>query len=394
VTTERLYYADAYRARFDARVVAREDDGRRVWLDRTAFYPTSGGQPHDLGTLAGVAVHDVIDEDDRIAHVLDAPIALQPGAEVSGEIDWPRRYDHMQQHTGQHLLSAVLEELFGHATVSVHFGRDSATLDLDTPALAPERLREAEARANAVVCENRPVTVAFEDAVTATGLRKATGRTGTIRIVTIADLDRSACGGTHVRATGEIGPILLRGVEKVRGASRVEFVCGLRAVRRARADYDALSSLARAQSCSVDEVPAVVAAQLERAREDAAALRRAGEELGAFRARAMFDRAAPDARGRRLVVERRERGALDDLKPLAQAVASIPGAVLVAASADPAVVLLATGEDTGIDAGATLRAAVTAAGGRGGGTPRLAQGSLPSREALETALESIRQAVG
>ena len=394
MSTERLYYADAYRARFDARLVAREDEGRRVWLDRTAFYPTSGGQPHDLGTLAGISVRDVIDEDDRVAHVLEAPITVEPGAAVTGEIDWPRRFDHMQQHTGQHLLSAVLEELFGHVTTSVHFGRESATLDLDTAALAAERLREAEARANAVVCENRPVTIAFEDAATASGLRKATERAGTIRVVTIADLDRSACGGTHVRATGEIGPILLRAAEKVRGGTRLEFLCGLRAIRRARADYDALSALARAQSCHVDEVPGVVATQLERARDDAAALRRAGEELGAFRARAMFDRTPADGRGRRVVVEHRERGTLDDLKPLAQAVAAIPGAILLAASSDPAVVLLATGEETAVDAGATLRAGVTAAGGRGGGTPRLAQGSLPSRDALDAAMAAIRQAVG
>src|SRR5512142_1795825 len=124
--TERLYYTDSYLRRFDAKVVDRSDDGRRVYLDRSAFYPTSGGQPHDLGTLEGIAITDVVDEDERVAHVLAAPLPAGDG--VRGEIAWERRFDHMQQHTGQHLLSAVLADLFGYNTVSVHFGADLATL--------------------------------------------------------------------------------------------------------------------------------------------------------------------------------------------------------------------------------------------------------------------------
>src|SRR3954462_5788992 len=127
--TERLYYTDAYLTVFDAAVVGRADGGHRVYLDRTAFYPTSGGQPLDTGRLGGVEVVDVVDEGDRVAHLLAAPA---PGERLEGAVDWPRRFDHMQQHTGQHLLSAVIADRFGHATVSVHFGRESATLDLDT----------------------------------------------------------------------------------------------------------------------------------------------------------------------------------------------------------------------------------------------------------------------
>src|SRR3954470_7683558 len=164
--TNRLYYTDAYRTEFTAIVVDRSGDGTRVYLDETAFYPTSGGQPHDLGTLGGVAVVDVIDEDDRIAHVLAAPLPAAQGR-VEGRVDWARRYDHMQQHTGQHLLSAVFEDLFGFKTVSVHFGPDSSTLDLDSDAVSRKQLDRAEARANAVVTEAQPVTVAFEDAATA-----------------------------------------------------------------------------------------------------------------------------------------------------------------------------------------------------------------------------------
>src|SRR5579884_3002652 len=156
--THRLYYTDAYLREFSAAVVDRNEDGTRVYLAETAFYPTSGGQPHDLGTLGGVPVVDVVDEDDRVAHVLASPLA-SGGAPVPGKIDWRRRYDHMQQHTGQHLLSAVFEDLFGFRTVSVHFGPDDSTLDLDAELVTRAQLLAAEARANEVVSEARPVRV-------------------------------------------------------------------------------------------------------------------------------------------------------------------------------------------------------------------------------------------
>src|SRR5438270_2025120 len=212
--TNRLYYTDAYRTACTAKIIDRSEDGLRVYLDETAFYPTSGGQPHDLGRLGNAEVIDVIDEDDRIAHILSSPLS-NAGASVEATIDWNRRFDHMQQHTGQHLLSAVFEDLFGAKTLSVHFGPDSSTLDLDPEAISPEQLLTVEVRANAVVAEARPVSVTFENAAAVVGLRKASERAGTLRVVSIADVDRSACGGTHVRTTAEIGVILLRSVEKV-----------------------------------------------------------------------------------------------------------------------------------------------------------------------------------
>ncbi len=236
--TERLYYHDAYLTRFDAAVVGRDDDGRRIYLDRTAFYPTSGGQPFDTGRLGGVSVVDVVDEGDRIAHLLAGPVA---GERVAGEVDWPRRFDHMQQHTGQHLLSAVIADRFGAATVSVHFGRESSTLDLEAASFTHDQAVEAEALANVAVTENRPVRVSFEAAATAAGLRKAPDREGTLRIVTIEGLDRSACGGTHVRATGEIGLVAIRKVERVKQLVRLEFYCGTRAARRTRVEADLLA---------------------------------------------------------------------------------------------------------------------------------------------------------
>ena len=226
--TERLYYTDAYCTRFEANIAEVVDGEKpRVYLDRTAFYPTSGGQPHDIGRLGVATVLDVIDEGERIAHLVEGAIT---GERVTGEVDWPRRYDHMQQHTGQHVLSAIFSDSLGAQTLSVHFGADSSTLDLSVESITPEALRDVERRANEIAWENRPVRVTFEDAVAADGLRKSSDRAGELRIVSIEALDRSACGGTHVRSTSEIGPVLLRRTERAKKALRVEFLCGGRAL--------------------------------------------------------------------------------------------------------------------------------------------------------------------
>ena len=385
MSTTRLYYTDSYLTSFEAHVVDIADDGRRVYLDQTAFYPTSGGQAHDLGNLNGVRITDVIDEGERVAHVLESPL---DGTRVAGAVEWERRFDHMQQHTGQHLLSAVLEDAYGFHTVSVHFGRDYSSLDLDVDSVSAEQIVAAEARANLVIAENRPVTTSFEDAATATGLRKESERTGTLRIVTIAQLDRSACGGTHVRATGEIGGLLIRKVERVRKSARVEFVCGLRAVRRARADFEALTRIAGSLSASLDEAAALVSAQGEQLRAAENERRKLERELAGHRAKALYDSASPDAaHGRRIV--RHEGASMDELRSVAQAIVALPGAVLVGTVAEPPSLLFAAAEDTGIDAGRTLREIVTKLGGRGGGSPRVAQGTVPDKSRLAEAVASI-----
>ncbi|HKO17190.1 MAG TPA: DHHA1 domain-containing protein [Gemmatimonadaceae bacterium] len=381
--TERLYYTDAYLSQFQARVAERADGGRRVYLDRTAFYPTSGGQPHDLGTLGGVPVADVVDEETRIAHILEAP--LPAGADlVNGKVAWERRFDHMQQHTGQHLLSAVLAERFGYHTVSVHFGAELSTLDLDVASMSAETLRKAEDESNAIVFENRPVAVTFEDAAEATqrGLRRPSDRPGMLRVVSIADLDRSACGGTHVRGTGEIGAILLRGVEKVRNTTRVEFVCGARAVRRARTDFQALSSVAASLSAALGDVPALVAARSQQLQESESARRKLEREVAGYRARVLYDAAAVGEDGNRRVVVR-DAASMDELRTLAQGILELPRVVFVGALAEPPSVLLATSADSGMDAGATLKRVLAEVGGRGGGSPRMAQGKVESAAAVE-----------
>jgi alanyl-tRNA synthetase len=383
--TQRLYYDDSYLAEFTAKVVAVE--GGRVYLDRTAFYPTSGGQPHDLGRLGGVEIVDVVDEEPRIAHVLSAPSTLAPGTEVAGRVDWIRRFDFMQQHTGQHLLSAVFEELFGHKTVSVHFGDAYSTLDLDTESLSAEGALRAERRANDIVLENRSVTLAFEDAAHASGLRKAVERTGTIRTITIRDIDKSACGGTHVRSTGEIGPVIVRRIEKYKKLSRVEFRCGRRALARARADFEALSGMAATMTAAIDELPALVAKQAANLHSADSERRKLSDELARYRARERYDATVPGIDGVRRIAER--AATLDELRELAPAIALLPKAVFVGAAASPYAVVLAASEDSGLNAGATLKAALAAHGGRGGGSPRVAQGTVGDAAALEAIVAAL-----
>lgn len=385
--TDRLYYTDAYLRDFTATVVARENEGRRVYLDRSAFYPTSGGQPHDTGMLAGVPVVDVVDDGERVAHLLSAPLAVD---QVTGEINWPRRFDLMQQHTAQHLLSAVFADAFGYPTASVHFGDASATLDLEAGGLTGEQVRQAEERANELITENRPVEVSFEDAETATGLRKASGRSGTLRVVTIAGLDRSACGGTHVRGTGEIGALLLRKVERVKQQVRVEFLAGRRAIRRARTDAELLTNLAAGFSAAPEELPALVEGRREQLQAAEARRKRLAEQLAGYRVRAAYEAAAPRTDGARWVrMELTEEDGTESLRALGQAATALPGAVLLATLAAPPTVLLASAPDSGVDAGALLKAAFVATGGRGGGNARIAQGSVPSAAALAQLAASL-----
>lgn len=384
--TERLYYTDAYCRRFDASVVEVVAGGR-VYLDRTAFYPTSGGQPHDIGRLGGAAVVDVLDEGERIAHVVEGTVTSE---RVSGEIDWARRYDNMQQHTGQHLLSALFADSLGAPTLSVHFGAHASTLDLGVDRLSPDQLATVEQRANEIVWENRPVTVGFEEAASAAGLRKASDRAGEIRIVSIENLDRSACGGTHVRGTSEIGLVLLRRTERVKKSLRVEFLCGARALARARGDFGLLMRMAQTASTSIDELSAVFDSQVAAMREADSARRRLAETLDKYRAREMYEAVPVDPLGVRRAVYRCARGTtLEEVRGLALAFAALPRAVYVAATESPPALLVAASDDSGVNAGELLRAAVIPLGGRGGGSARLAQGSVPTSEAVSAALEAL-----
>jgi alanyl-tRNA synthetase len=323
---------------------------------------------------------------------------LEPPAaaiEVDGRIDWTRRWDHMQQHTGQHLLSAVLIELFDITTVSFHLSADSSTIDISPPTLDSKRAEKVEERCAEIIAEARPIKITYEDSSADLGLRKASARTGTLRIVSIDapdkrdGLDKSACGGTHVRSTAELGPILIRKIDKIRGNARVEFVCGLRALRRARQDFKTLSEISRLVSVPFEETPALVAAQVERAKSFEKTAQRLAAELAQREGRELFEATASGPDGIRRVTQ---RGPIDDaMRARAQAFVAGSRAVFLALCADPPSILLAASPDSGVHAGERVKAAVTAVGGRGGGNPGLGQGSVPSAGSLEAIANSFEK---
>lgn len=385
MSTTRLYYTDCYVPVFEARVVDKSEDGRRVYLDRTAFYPASGGQPHDLGFLGDTPVVEVIDEEDRIAHVLAAPIAADA---LEGRIDWERRYDHMQQHTGQHLLSAVFVELFAFQTVSFHLGSEVSTIELGAKDLSGLQIEKAEQRANEMVREARPVNIRFEDAQDAEGLRKPSAREGQLRIIEISDFDRSACGGTHVRSTAELGPILIRKYEKIRGNLRTEFVCGIRALRRARQDFRILAELARQAAAPIDQLPEYTISLRGRLTEAEKDRQRMALDLARTSGVALHQTTLPTPDGLRRALLR--VNSIDDaVRAKVQAFTGLGKAIAIAVASEPAGILIACSPDSGFNAGSILKAALAHGGGRGGGSATLAQGSLPGREVLDSVMGAV-----
>jgi alanyl-tRNA synthetase len=383
---ERIYYTDPYARQFDATVVsvATKDGRPAAVLDRTAFYPTSGGQPFDTGTINGVRVTEV-EEDDagEILHVLDRTI--EPGP-IHGEIDWDRRFDHMQQHTGQHVLSAAFDRVCGAPTVSFHLGAERSTIDLSREP-RPGEIAAAEREANRVVWEDRPVSIRFAPAGEAASmaLRKQSRREGELRLIEVDGFDLSACGGTHVLRTGAIGIIAVSGWERFKGGLRVEFVCGGRALTVFRTLREIVSAGARALTVHPAELPASIERLQSDSKEHARTLKRLQERLAAHEADALA-RSAQQIGDHRVVVASLEGWDAGGLKSLASTIISRPGhvAVLIAPSASGSPLVVARGADVSVDAAALLRAIVARFGGKGGGKADLAQGGglTASQEAL------------
>ncbi len=372
--TNRLYYTEPYRTEFDATVVAvGVIDGRtHVTLDQTAFYPTSGGQPFDTGTLGGAAISEVIDrEDGTIAHVTSGSHKI--GEVVHGAIDWARRFDHMQQHTGQHVLSAAFDRLFGVRTESFHMGTLSATIDLAREVSA-KQVATAEDEANRVVWEDRPVAIRFATAEEAAKmpLRKESIRTGPLRLIDVENFDLSACGGTHVARTGSIGVVAVGGSEKFRGGSRVEFLCGGRALNRFRRWRDSLAATQKFLSVAPEEMAAVVERMQGESKAQQRTLRGFQEKLAIHEAHALLEKAG----GQGMIVAALEGWDAQGLKAIAvAAVAETPNVVVALFTATtPALVVIARGTAATADAGAMLKSLVAQFGGKGGGKPDLAQG--------------------
>jgi alanyl-tRNA synthetase len=374
--TERLYYADPYLTEFDARVLecAPGETGRHTCvLDRTAFYPTSGGQPYDAGTLGNARVVDVVDrEDGTIAHVIEGDLDLGP---VRGRIDWERRFDHMQQHTGQHVLSAAFDRILEARTVSFHLGAQSSTIDL-TKQVSPDDIARAESEANRIVWEDRPVSIRFADAEEAARLplRKETGRQGRLRLIDVDGYDLSACGGTHVARTGAIGMIAAASWERFRGGTRVEFLCGGRALRGYRTLRASVADSIRLLSVLPAELPSAIERQQADVRESKRRVKELQTTLASFEAETLASRAANHG-GVAVVADAMDGWDANGLKLIASHFVTRPGRlVLLVSSPEPTSVVVARSTDVSADASAILRHVIGRFGGKGGGRPGLAQG--------------------
>jgi alanyl-tRNA synthetase len=416
-TSERLYYSDSFLKTFTGAVTeARQVTGSSAemrWqlaLDRTAFYPTSGGQPFDTGQLSaispdGTALHvpvEQVEEDERgeLWHLVHTPLAV--GAQVEGTVDWERRFDHMQQHSGQHLLSAVFWRELQAPTISFHLGDRTSTIDLAGGLPPHHDLQRVECIANEIIGEDRQVTTlnvsrAEAEAMLAAGqLRKLPDVQDKLRLIEIADCDKNACGGTHVRSTGQIGGLQLRTVEKVTRGVRIEFVCGLRAVRAAGADLAILRKTSGLLSTGAQDLALTVGRLLTEAKTSARERQKLREELAIFQA-AKLASEAPMEDGLRLVVGAWKDRDRDYVKLLASrtAMAATRTAVIFCANdADPARVFIARSADLDFNCGQILREALAHLGLRGGGSADLAQGDIPAQQvsALQSSLiDSIRR---
>ncbi len=409
--TERLYYHDSFLYDFDGEIVEvmppSGADGRHgIVLDRTAFYPTSGGQVHDTGWIMPesqpsssestekLRVSGVIDDDrGRVVHYIEAERAPEKGTRVRGSIDGRRRLDHMRQHSGQHVLSAAFVRLFNFPTVSFHMGEESCSIDLDTPGLTSEQVIAAEGLANQIVLENRPVGIRFvtPDEARNLELRKIPPvEKDKLRLIDISEFDLTACGGTHVSGTGQIGAILLRKTEKVRQGWRVEFVCGERAVGSARHDYAVLTEAAGLFSSHIWDVPQ----QVRTLQDETRALRKftqdLQEQIADLQAQQLLA-VTPEKSGRKLVVQIFADRDLGFTKLLVQRLTRLEARVvaLLATTADNPGLVFGQSAGQPFDMGALMKEAMSRLGGRGGGSKDLAQGGAPNADGIEQTVKDL-----
>jgi alanyl-tRNA synthetase len=404
MATHRIYYDDAYERDFTAKVLTCEavppnvqaGITRKAWavvLDRTALYPTSGGQPHDRGKLGDATVLDVRDEGEEIVHVVDREL---PEGAVLGCVDWPHRFDHMQQHTGQHLLSAEFQERVALPTVSFHLGEEFCTIDLRGDEPSEQILQGVERAANKVIFEDRPVQVRYGTAeqLAKQGVRKQVAREGILRAIEIEGADLQPCGGTHVRSTGQIGLLLVRRLSKVRQDWRVEFVCGERAEYAARMDFRRLRDTAQALQCAPHEVHSAAGRLVAERDAHFAALRAALQQLAEAEAALTLHSTAIRGDGLRVV-----KRVFDAVHP------DFPGLFAAALAKREQVVALVAARDTGQiffaqhpdgrgdlapesrDMNALLKHVLVEAGGKGGGTKDFARGKLADAAVIDRALE-------
>jgi alanyl-tRNA synthetase len=387
--TSRIYYTDPYCCRFDAVVThARVHEGRpAALLDRTAFYPTSGGQPFDTGKIlqagearraepdgSAIQVVDAIDLDDEVLHILSAP--LKEGTTVRGEVDWMRRFDHMQQHTGQHILSAAFDRLFDDRTVGFHMGSEVSTIDLQRE-MSWDQIAEAEREANRIISDNREVAIRFvsSDHAATLALRKEPAREGTLRVIEVKEFDLSACGGTHVARTGAIGALVVTAAEKFKGGTRITFACGSRAIRAFQSLREVVSGSVRVLSVPPQQLPGAIERMQLEVKDLRRALKKFQEAVASQEADRLIANAQEGGAASLVIVEALDGWDAAGLKAVATHIAARrSAAVALFSTTVPLAVVVARAPDLPFDAASTLRMVTDRFGGRGGGRADLAQG--------------------
>ncbi len=392
IVTQKLFLDDSYITRCEAQVVCcvKTQDGYDVELTQTALFPTGGGQPHDTGTIGGANVLDVTEEGERVLHRVDAP--LEAGAQVTVEVFWPRRFDHMQQHSGEHLLSFAAKELYGAKNVGFHMAASYCTVDLDVPLCAQDVIK-LEQRTNELITANLPVELTYVEAEELEGMelrKRAAGLTGTVRIVSMPGGDSCTCCGTHVKQTGEIGALKITANEHYKGGERLTFACGGRALTHAQRMQGVVDGLARVFSCKAEDVLAAV----DKLQQEYAATKRelksAQAKLSGYIAAELLS-GAQTVKKRRLVARFLPDYPAAQLRALALTLCEGGNtlALLFAKNGDSANYVLCCSEGLGLDMGELAQAVNAATSGRGGGRGTLAQGSAKLDASLSDTVSQL-----
>jgi len=391
--TKRLYYTDSYLTQFEAIVLHQvtDQDHPAVVLDQSAFYPTGGGQPHDTGTLNAIPVIDVVKDEgqDQVIHLLEAPLQAEA---VVGQVDWPRRFDLMQQHSGQHILSQAILQTTEAATVGFHLSRDYATIDIAQADLSEKSLKQAELLANQIIYDNRAVTARFvsRQELANLPLRKQPAVEGPIRVVSIQDFDWSACGGTHVSQTGEVGVIKIIKSERRKRFLRLTFLCGQRALWHYQRINQQISSLALQLSVSIEEVVEALdrqnltLKQIEKEKENLA------QRLLIHEASALCNEAVTFG-DVNVVIRVMSDKTVSEARQLAQQITQEANyVVLLGLMGQKGELVFARSAGVDLHMPTLLKRAGKIIGGGGGGSPSLAQGGGPNREAIPAALQEAK----
>jgi alanyl-tRNA synthetase len=399
--TERLYYSDSHLIEFEARVVDvtdRVSGWTAVVLNRTAFYPTGGGQPSDTGTLNGARVVECIDDGDKgVLHVVQG---TAPGRDaiVQGRVDWPRRLDHIQQHTGQHLLSQAFVTLFNAPTKSFRVMEASCEIDVELHNPTAEIIERAVELANNIIWEDRSITIlnVTPNQAAELHLRKEPAREGELRLIDIEGFDLTPCGGTHAYRTGEVGMIAVRSWERAKGLTRIEFVAGTRALADYRRANKSAREMAAMFSTGRDDAPQLAAQMVEENKELHRRVRALEEVAAGVEAEKLLAEARTDADGTRIVAHVFEGRDAEFLKKLAHALIANEKTIVLLGSRDNemARIVFARSADAFGDMSALVRDACALVDGRGGGKPDLAQGGGKNVEKLGVAIDHAAASLG